>query len=122
MPTPRFPARSTGARLAAGLVALGLAATVVVAVASGAQQHTAYYACGAGQTPSVTVGAKTPLSTSVGTGSALILRNGKVWKAGWSRPTASSGTQWTVGGQPFPLAPGQVWVLLIDRKTPAKIG
>ncbi len=64
----------------------------------------------------------TPLSTSVGTGSALILRDGRYWRATWSRPSAAAGTQWLVGGQPFPLAPGQVWVLLVDKKTPAKIG
>lgn len=64
----------------------------------------------------------TPLSRTVGTGSALILRNGQVWHATWSRPSASGGTQWLVGGQPFPLAPGQVWILLMDKKRPATIG
>jgi hypothetical protein len=64
----------------------------------------------------------TPMSSTVGTGAALILRNGQYWRGTWSRPRASSGTQWLVNGQPFPLAGGQVWVLLIDRKTPARIG
>jgi hypothetical protein len=63
----------------------------------------------------------TPLSRSVGTGNALILRNGQVWNATWSRPTASSGTRWMVNGQDFPLAPGQIWVLLINRTTPATL-
>jgi len=64
----------------------------------------------------------TPLSRSVGSGSALFLRNGQYWRGTWSRPTASGGTTWSVGGREFPLAAGQVWVLLIDRKTPATIG
>ncbi|MFI5101175.1 MAG: DUF3048 domain-containing protein [Actinomycetes bacterium] len=68
------------------------------------------------------LGNYTPLSTTVGTGGALILRNGQYWRATWSRPSAATGTHWLVGGQPFPLAGGQVWVLLIDRRTPAKIG
>jgi hypothetical protein len=68
------------------------------------------------------LGNYTPMSTSVGTGSALILRNGMAWHATWSRPSAASGTRWLVGGRDFPLAAGQVWVLLINRNTPAKIG
>ena len=63
----------------------------------------------------------TPMSTTIGTGNALILRNGQVWNATWSRPSASVGTQWMVGGQPFPLAPGQTWILLINKTTPAHL-
>ena len=63
----------------------------------------------------------TPMSTTIGTGTALILRNGQVWNATWSRPSATVGTQWLVGGQPFPLAPGQTWILLINKTTPATL-
>ena len=63
----------------------------------------------------------TPMSTTVGTGTALILRNGQVWNATWSRPSPTSGTQWTVGGQPFPMAPGQIWILLVNKTTPATL-
>ena len=61
----------------------------------------------------------TPMSTTVGTGTAVILRNGQAWNATWSRPTQTSGTQWTVGGRPFPLAAGQIWILLINKDKPA---
>ncbi len=63
----------------------------------------------------------TPMSTTVGTGTALILRNGEVWNATWSRPSATAGTTWMVGGQVFPLAPGQIWILLVNKTTPATL-
>jgi Protein of unknown function (DUF3048) N-terminal domain/Protein of unknown function (DUF3048) C-terminal domain len=64
----------------------------------------------------------TPMSTTVGTGNALILRNGQVWNATWSRPSLTAGTQWQVGGQDFPLAAGQIWILLINKDKPATLG
>jgi Protein of unknown function (DUF3048) N-terminal domain/Protein of unknown function (DUF3048) C-terminal domain len=64
----------------------------------------------------------TPMSTTVGTGDALILRNGQAWNATWTRPSQTSGTQWQVGGQDFPLAAGQIWILLINKDKPAKLG
>jgi hypothetical protein len=68
------------------------------------------------------LGNYTPLSRSVGTGTALFLRNGQYWRGTWSRPNAASGTTWSVGGQEFPLAGGQVWVVLVNKKTPATVG
>ena len=68
------------------------------------------------------LGNYTPLSRSVGSGTALFLRNGQYWRGTWSRPSASAGTTWTVAGKPFPMAAGQIWVLLINKKTPATIG
>jgi hypothetical protein len=67
------------------------------------------------------LGHNTPMSTSVGTGKALILRNGRAWVATWVRPTAASGTHWLVGGKDLPLAPGQVWVLLVNKTRPATV-
>jgi Protein of unknown function (DUF3048) N-terminal domain/Protein of unknown function (DUF3048) C-terminal domain len=63
----------------------------------------------------------TPLLTSIGTGNALILRNGQAYNATWSRASATSGTHWLVNGQDFPLAAGQIWVLLINKTTPATL-
>jgi Protein of unknown function (DUF3048) N-terminal domain/Protein of unknown function (DUF3048) C-terminal domain len=63
----------------------------------------------------------TPMSTTVGTGNALILRNGQEWNATWSRPSLTRGTTWLVGGRPFPLAAGQIWILLINKTTPATL-
>jgi hypothetical protein len=67
------------------------------------------------------LGNYTPLTTSTGHGTALILRDGRVWNAAWSRPSAKGGTTWTVGGKVFPLAPGQVWVVLINHHRPATL-
>ena len=63
-------------------------------------------------------GGKTPLVKVVGDGTAIILRNGVRFDATWSRPTPESGTSFLVNGQPFPFDPGQVWVLLVDRRKP----
>jgi hypothetical protein len=61
-------------------------------------------------------GGKTPLSRTVGAGSAVILRNGLRFAATWSRPIATAGTSYLVGGLPFSFDVGQVWILLVDEK------
>ena len=66
-------------------------------------------------------GGVTPMSDTVGSGNALILRNGRAYNAHWSRPTRSHGTTWTVGGQEFPLAAGQVWILLVKKGVKADV-
>jgi hypothetical protein len=54
-----------------------------------------------------------PYAESTGSGTALVLRNGKAWTAHWSRPRANGGTTFTTaGGQPMTFAPGQVWIVL----------
>ncbi|NHC46069.1 DUF3048 domain-containing protein [Motilibacter aurantiacus] len=66
-------------------------------------------------------GSVTPYAHTVGTGEGLLLRNGKAWKAQWSRSGATTGTRWTVGGQTARLAAGQVWVLLVDKDRPVRL-
>lgn len=62
-------------------------------------------------------GSYTPLSETVGTGSGYILRDGRSFKANWSRPAAESGTTWTLAdGSEIKFAPGPIWVALTDRK------
>ncbi len=62
-------------------------------------------------------GSYTPLSETVGTGTGYILRDGRSFKANWSRPTADSGTTWTLAdGSEFNFAAGSIWVALTDRK------
>jgi len=57
-----------------------------------------------------------PYAESVGSGSALVLRNGQEWLAHWSRPTWNDGTTFTTAsGRPMTFAPGQVWVVLAYR-------
>jgi Protein of unknown function (DUF3048) N-terminal domain/Protein of unknown function (DUF3048) C-terminal domain len=57
-----------------------------------------------------------PYAESTGSGTALVLRDGKAWTARWSRPKASGGTTFTTAtGQPMTFAPGQVWIVLAHR-------
>jgi hypothetical protein len=58
-------------------------------------------------------GSRPPYAESVGSGTALVLRDGKAWAAHWSRPAANSGTSFTTAfGQPMTFASGQVWIVL----------
>lgn len=58
-------------------------------------------------------GAVSPYTETVGTGTALVLRDGRAYEARWSRTSATSGTTFTTpGGEPLAFAPGQVWVVL----------
>ena len=62
-------------------------------------------------------GTYTPYSQTVGTGTGYILRDGRSFKAMWSRPSAESGTKWTLAdGNEIKFAPGSVWVALTDQK------
>ncbi|MGN6087974.1 MAG: DUF3048 domain-containing protein [Actinomycetales bacterium] len=56
-----------------------------------------------------------PYAQTVGSGTGLVLRDGKAYQARWSRPSAGAPTAWTVGGQPAVFAPGQVWVLMVPK-------
>ena len=57
-----------------------------------------------------------PYAESTGSGTALVLRDGKAWTTHWSRPKAGGGTTFTTaGGQPMTFAPGQVWIVLAYR-------
>lgn len=66
-------------------------------------------------------GGKTPLARTVGTGSAVILRNGQRFLATWSRPSGGEGTSYLVDGSPFSLDVGQVWILLVDSKKKSNV-
>src|SRR5262249_39238518 len=57
-----------------------------------------------------------PYAESKGSGTALVLRNGKEWTTHWSRPTWNDGTTFTTSsGRRMTFARGQVWVLLVSR-------
>jgi Protein of unknown function (DUF3048) N-terminal domain/Protein of unknown function (DUF3048) C-terminal domain len=71
-------------------------------------QHTLVYKSGY-----LEYGFPPPYATTVGQGTAVVLRNGHAYNARWSRPTLTGGTTYTTAsGQPMTFAPGQVWVLL----------
>ncbi|MER7109983.1 DUF3048 domain-containing protein [Streptomyces sp. NPDC000229] len=58
----------------------------------------------------------TPYTETVGSGTALVLRDGRSHEARWSRPAADRGTTFTTpAGQPLTFAPGQVWIVLKGR-------
>src|SRR5215471_13924458 len=57
-----------------------------------------------------------PYAESAGSGTAVVLRDGKAWTTHWSRPSANGGTTFTTAsGQRMTFAQGQVWVLLAHR-------
>lgn len=62
-------------------------------------------------------GSYTPLSETVGTGTGYVLRDGRAFKANWSRPSAELGTTWTLAdGSEINFAAGSIWVALTDLK------
>ncbi len=61
-------------------------------------------------------GSRPPYAESVGSGIALVLRDGRAWTVHWSRPTSNGGTTFTTAsGQRMTFARGQVWVVLAHR-------
>jgi hypothetical protein len=62
-------------------------------------------------------GGVTPLTETIGTGKAYVLRDGEVFIATWNRAFADSGTTFSLSdGSPMNFAPGQIWVALTDRE------
>ena len=57
-------------------------------------------------------GNASPYVQTVGTGRALVLRDGRAYEARWTRPTAAAGTTFrTPSGVPVPFATGQTWIV-----------
>ena len=58
------------------------------------------------------LGIRPPFANTVGSGTAIVLRDGRAYRVHWSRPTADGGTTYTLpDGQRMPFARGQVWVV-----------
>ncbi len=70
-------------------------------------------------TPSIyydEVGGVTPFSATIGSGTGYILRDGRSFKAKWSRISLADGTYWTLeDGREIKFAAGQIWVALTDQ-------
>ncbi|CAB4618974.1 unannotated protein [freshwater metagenome] len=67
-------------------------------------------------------GGNTPHAATIGSGTAIVLRDGKSYNVTWNRPTADAGTTFTMAnGSPMPFKPGQQWVVLLNSKTPATL-
>jgi hypothetical protein len=57
-------------------------------------------------------GGRPPYAISTGSGTAVILRNGRAFTVHWSRPNLNSGTTFTLpDGKRMLFAPGQVWIM-----------
>lgn len=61
-------------------------------------------------------GSATPYIKTVGSGRALVLRDGKAYDTRWKRSSPDGGTSFTrPNGARMPFAPGQVWMVYADR-------
>jgi len=67
-------------------------------------------------------GGNTPKAETIGSGTALILRNGLMWEATWERKRPKGPTRFRdAAGEPIAFKPGQQWIVLMDAKRPATI-
>jgi hypothetical protein len=58
------------------------------------------------------LGIKPPYANTVGSGNAIVLRDGRAYAVRWSRPDADGGTTFTLpDGKRMTFARGQVWVV-----------
>ena len=67
-------------------------------------------------------GGNTPHAETIGTGTATVLRDGYSYDVTWNRPSADVGTTFTMAdGTPMAFKPGQQWIVLLNKKTPATL-
>jgi len=61
-------------------------------------------------------GSRPPFAVSIGSGRAVVLRNGRAYNVHWSRPSWNGGTTYTLpSGKRMTFDYGQVWVVLAGR-------
>lgn len=62
-------------------------------------------------------GSRPPYAESTGSGTAVVLRDGRAYDARWSRPDRGGGTTFTTtSGQPVTFARGPVWIVLATSR------
>lgn len=67
------------------------------------------------------VGAHQHVTQTIGSGAVHVLRNGHVYTGSWSRKSISAPTVFRdAKGAQITLAPGGVWVVLVENKAPVK--
>jgi len=58
------------------------------------------------------LGIRPPYANTIGSGTAVVLRDGRAYRVRWSRPDAGEGTAFILpDGRRMPFARGQVWVV-----------
>jgi hypothetical protein len=63
------------------------------------------------------LGGVTPYSSTIGTGKAYVLRDGKFFTTTWSRSVESEGTIFSLpNGDIMNFDSGQIWIALTDRE------
>ncbi|MFR9676054.1 DUF3048 domain-containing protein [Streptomyces sp. TR06-5] len=61
-------------------------------------------------------GAVTPYIETVGSGRAVVLRDGRAYRVRWKRPSPGAGTRFLLpDGRRMPFARGQVWIVYAER-------
>lgn len=60
-------------------------------------------------------GELSPFAPTVGSGEAVVLRDGRAYDGTWSRPHPGGGTVFTYRGRRMVFRPGRVWVVLEPR-------
>ena len=67
-------------------------------------------------------GGNTPHAVTIGTGDAVVMRDGFAYPVIWRRPSAEAGTTFIrPDGSVMDFKPGQTWIVLLNRKTPATL-
>jgi hypothetical protein len=62
-------------------------------------------------------GAPSPFASTVGVGTAVVLRDGLAFSGSWSRPSPDAITTFTLpDGAPLTFAPGPIWVVLVPEQ------
>lgn len=62
------------------------------------------------------LGNNSPDSATIGSGRAVLLRDGNRYDGTWSRTGLTAPTSWTgADGKPLTLKPGQTWILLVPQ-------
>jgi len=67
------------------------------------------------------VGNTVPFTHSVGSGKALVARDGKVYNVRWSRTAKNGPTHYTYKGEDFPMGAGQQWIVLANNTSKATV-
>jgi hypothetical protein len=118
----RYPAATTGFRWAPGrhrweVLLDGRLATATDGGPVGASTVVLQYTSITSSRFHDVLGNTTPYTHTVGSGTAIVLRDGVAFSARWSRPALGRGTTFTtMSGAPLRFAKGQVWVVYAPAK------